>query len=547
MHHRLHTFARLSLAGTFFGSCMLLFGEFLLGSATGLLAVVPAVAAASALLIMALREREERLTSLVMVTATLPLIGSALTGFTAYVESSGSSASGAVCMATVNGVWSTVPCSTGLALLSSALTALLTLQFAIPLLFLGLAVYVGRSSAGAVGLRRVATLGLLFSAGAAAYGVQDLGGFVVLLLTSPALAITGFLLVVWALSPITSPIGAPPAESVKPRALPVDKSKRGRVAVGVTAIAAAFSLLSIVGSGLALQGFPSNRPEVPMNNFLELVGAVSRNGDISVGDESGEGIVINGNMLADFNNPWAYRSGWPNGERTGSASTAIERLLLVEADEPCGFKGGCNVLAVFGLHPDPDIAIFFWLPPSLESSVTEKLNEAAAAYFATGEDPLIGEEARYNIQVLTAEGAYPVVYPEPIRIEGEEAEALVRQAHELLASTTYQTPFSALLFLPFLFVALIPLGALRWARAVLASQSSLAVVPGLVVPTATYGAISGVALLISAGAWGLVAGSADSFVPVSTWALNPPFAIAAASSLLAGLSTLVASVRDSRG
>ena len=64
MHHRLHTFARLSLAGTFFGSCMLLFGEFLLGSATGLLAVVPAVAAASALLIMALREREERLTSL---------------------------------------------------------------------------------------------------------------------------------------------------------------------------------------------------------------------------------------------------------------------------------------------------------------------------------------------------------------------------------------------------------------------------------------------------------------------------------------------------
>jgi hypothetical protein len=314
--------------------------------------------------------------------------------------------------------------------------------------------------------------------------------------------------------------------------------RRGGFVIVLSAIAATLSLLFTIGSGLALQGFPSNRPEAPMNNFLELVGAVSRNGEIRVGDESGQDFVVNGSMLADFNNPWAYRSGWPNDEYDGSWPTAIERLLLVEAAEPCGVEGGCNILAVFGLHYDPGIAIPFWLPPSLESSVAEKLNEAAAAYFAMGEDPEIGREVRYNIQALTAEGAYPVIYPDPTRVEGEEAKALVRQAHELLASTTYQTSFSAPFLFPFLFVALIPLGALRWARAALAGRPSLAVVPGLIVPTATYGAISGVALLFCAGAWALVAGSADSFVSVSTGPFDPPFAIAAASSLLAGATTL---------
>ena len=52
----------------------------------------------------------------------------------------------------------------------------------------------------------------------------------------------------------------------------VRSKRRGGFVIVFSAIAATLSLLFTIGSGLALQGFPSNRPEAPMNNFLELVG-----------------------------------------------------------------------------------------------------------------------------------------------------------------------------------------------------------------------------------------------------------------------------------
>ena len=499
----LHTLARVALVATFLFSQTLFFAV-----GTGVLVTAAAIVAFATLLILALRLPEGRRLTLFMAVMTLPLIGSALTGFVAAPESSGLSSNNEVCMETVNGVWSTVSCPLDFSVDISALGALLTLQFALPLFLLGFAGYVWSSARGSSGVRLFAVLGLLASAGVATLGAEGFGGFIIFLIASPILVITGLLLVVWAFSPRGKRSSAPATKSAPARRSAATDPKRGRVFVAAAALAASLSLAYSFAAGLAFQGFPSDSAETAMPSF----------GSLTTSLRTGEGF-----LLGDYYEKQLHiASGY-----------SIEKLLLIEANEPCVSSGSCSILGVIGVHQnDSSIPVPFLIPADQEDRVVEQLNAAAADYFAMEQDPQMGYGVRERIKSLTAEGNYPPVFPTPVRVEGGEAETLVRQAHRLLASTSYQQNFEFLLFLPFLFVALIPFGALRWAWAAYAGRSSLELLPGTTISTQSYGVTSGVALLLGGAIVGLIAGSMNE----AAWTGL------AVSSLIAGVTTLVATL-----
>ena len=60
---------------------------------------------------------------------------------------------------------------------------------------------------------------------------------------------------------------------------------------------------------------------------------------------------------------------------------------------------------------------------------------------------------------------------------------------------------SLILLSPFLFIALVPFGALRWAWAVQHGHPALTLLPGMTISTRSYGLVSGVALLLLATWW----------------------------------------------